>query len=400
MGKDSPCPVCTRPLGQHYESVHAHFEQEIRRLRKEWKGLNEKVQDLKAKIGAAEEERKQLLQQRDQLREDLASFENERKNLAEAQNRQKKFQQKVDELQQQIDEIGEIEFDPAEYEALLERYAGLQKIREHALRLEAMVGREAEVEQKQQVLEQQQAQLLQEMTRSQQQLEALGFEEKAYTQAMDAYKGSLEHLNQLRNSLLEAGKALAAAQSRVQNLQEEIQRTKQQLEKAAEIKQEMLYFQALTEHLGQFRLRLASRLRPLIAARASELLRLTTSGRYSLLELDEDYNISLYDQGQVFPLHRFSGGEQDLANLCLRVAISQVVAERSGKAPVKFIVLDEIFGSQDVQRQNLILQALLQLQAHFRQIFIISHVETIKEVLPVIVQVEMTHALESRARVL
>ena len=115
------------------------------------------------------------------------------------------------------------------------------------------------------------------------------------------------------------------------------------------------------------------------------------------MELDEDYNIFLYDQTAKFPMARFSGGEQDLANLCLRIAISQVVAERSGRSQINFIVLDEIFGSQDELRKEMILLALQQLSSQFRQIFIITHVEGIKDSLPVIVSVEEKSEMESRA---
>ncbi|MEA3428425.1 MAG: SbcC/MukB-like Walker B domain-containing protein [Thermodesulfobacteriota bacterium] len=97
---------------------------------------------------------------------------------------------------------------------------------------------------------------------------------------------------------------------------------------------------------------------------------------------------------------QFSGGEQDLANLCLRIAISQVVAERSGGAPINFIVLDEIFGSQDSGRRDLILNALGQLSSQFRQIFIITHIEQIKDMLPVIIDVTTKDGEESVARVL
>ena len=41
-----------------------------------------------------------------------------------------------------------------------------------------------------------------------------------------------------------------------------------------------------------------------------------------------------------------SGGEEDVANLALRLAISQMIAERAGQ-PLSLLVLDEIFGSLD-----------------------------------------------------
>ncbi|MEE4311877.1 MAG: SbcC/MukB-like Walker B domain-containing protein, partial [candidate division KSB1 bacterium] len=161
---------------------------------------------------------------------------------------------------------------------------------------------------------------------------------------------------------------------------------------------EIHYLSVLEEHFTFFRQELAGRIRPVIAQRTSDLLRLTTNGRYSLLELDEDYNIYLYDQTQRFPLARFSGGEQDLANLCLRIAISQVVAERAGSTQVNFIVLDEIFGSQDEERKELILNTLQHLSSQFRQIFVITHVPEIKDVMPVVVSVEDVGGVESVAR--
>ena len=46
-----------------------------------------------------------------------------------------------------------------------------------------------------------------------------------------------------------------------------------------------------------------------------------------------------------------SGGEQDIANLCLRLAISQMIAERAGQS-FSLLILDEIFGSLDESRRH------------------------------------------------
>jgi len=96
------------------------------------------------------------------------------------------------------------------------------------------------------------------------------------------------------------------------------------------------------------------------------------------LELDEDYEIYIYDQGEKFSIDRFSGGETDLANLCLRIAISLLISESSG-VDFSFIILDEIFGSQDALRKESILSALAKLKNRFRQIFLITHIDDIKD---------------------
>jgi len=40
LGPDSPCPVCTRPLREHYEPVVAHFEEQLEGLRTRYRELS------------------------------------------------------------------------------------------------------------------------------------------------------------------------------------------------------------------------------------------------------------------------------------------------------------------------------------------------------------------------
>ena len=61
------------------------------------------------------------------------------------------------------------------------------------------------------------------------------------------------------------------------------------------------------------------------------------------------YNIIVLEDGVPKPV--ISGGEEDLANLVLRLAISQMIAERAGQA-FSLLVLDEVFGSLDETRRH------------------------------------------------
>ncbi|MBI4393738.1 MAG: SMC family ATPase [Euryarchaeota archaeon] len=130
--------------------------------------------------------------------------------------------------------------------------------------------------------------------------------------------------------------------------------------------------------LIDFRGHLIARIRPALSHHASEVFRVLTDGKYTGLELDENYDITVYDEGVPFGLTRFSGGEADLANLSLRLAISQVIAERAG-GELNFIALDEVFGSQDDSRRQNILRSLKGLANRFRQIVLITHIEDVKE---------------------
>ena len=121
------------------------------------------------------------------------------------------------------------------------------------------------------------------------------------------------------------------------------------------------------------------RISPTLTQFASDLFRALTNGKYNRLEVDRDYNVTIYDNGKDYPLERFSGGEEDLANLCLRLAISQVLTTSAGTTGPSFVILDEIFGSQDLNRKRSLLQALNGLTNNFRQIFLITHIEDVKD---------------------
>jgi len=136
--------------------------------------------------------------------------------------------------------------------------------------------------------------------------------------------------------------------------------------------------------MSNFRTYLISRIRPTLSYYSSDFFSRLTDGKYISVELDENYNLMIYDNGEFYSIERFSGGEEDLANLCLRLAISEVITERAGGA-FNFIILDEIFGSQDLFRRQNIMKALNNLSSKFRQIFLITHVEDVKN--------EMEHIL-------
>ncbi|MBA2627313.1 MAG: SMC family ATPase, partial [Gemmatimonadales bacterium] len=101
-----------------------------------------------------------------------------------------------------------------------------------------------------------------------------------------------------------------------------------------------------------------------------------TGGRYSELELDENYMATLLDDGEPKPV--ISGGEEDIANLALRLAISQMIAERAGQ-PLSLLVLDEIFGSLDEERRAAVLDLLRGLADKFPQVILITHIDAVRE---------------------
>ena len=131
--------------------------------------------------------------------------------------------------------------------------------------------------------------------------------------------------------------------------------------------------------LDEYRQHEATRAWPSLEKGAGELLNAATEGRYADVRLTEnDYKLSIVDRDEQIPLSRFSGGEQDLANLCLRLAIAEWVAKERDVG-IELLILDEVFGSLDEFRKPRLLEELRRLSDRFRQMLIITHVPEMAE---------------------
>ena len=83
--------------------------------------------------------------------------------------------------------------------------------------------------------------------------------------------------------------------------------------------------------------------------------------------------------------------KRQVLNLCVRLALSHLLAERAGSA-LSFIVLDEVFGALDQVRRNNVLQLLDKLRMRFDQILIITHLDDVKDAVEHIISIEYDDA--------
>jgi exonuclease SbcC len=130
--------------------------------------------------------------------------------------------------------------------------------------------------------------------------------------------------------------------------------------------------------LERFRDHLVGRVGPAISHEAGRLLSAFTGGRYTEVRLSEEYEVFVADGGRLFTLDRFSGGQQDMVHLALRLAVSRMLAERGG-TEIRFLALDEVFGSLDRAHRDLVVAALQQLGGLYAQVLVISHLEGLRE---------------------
>jgi len=147
-------------------------------------------------------------------------------------------------------------------------------------------------------------------------------------------------------------------------------------QEASRVAADLSLHQEVDRALTDLRTDLNQSLRPELSEIASAFVRDLTNGRYTELELDESYMATLLDDGD--PKAVISGGEEDIANLALRLAISQMIAERAGQ-PLSLLVLDEIFGSLDEERRAAVVELLRSLADRFPQVILITHIDSVRE---------------------
>jgi exonuclease SbcC len=115
-------------------------------------------------------------------------------------------------------------------------------------------------------------------------------------------------------------------------------------------------------------------------------------------ELRETLDIQISDGSGTRDYEMFSGGEAFRVNFAIRLALSEVLAQRAG-ARLQTLVIDEGFGSQDIQGRQRLVEAINLVRADFAKILVITHIDELKDAFPNRIEVEKTD-LGSTVRVL
>ncbi len=105
----------------------------------------------------------------------------------------------------------------------------------------------------------------------------------------------------------------------------------------------------------------------------------------------ETLDIHISDNMGIRPYELFSGGEAFRIDFALRIALSKLLAKRSGK-PLQTLIIDEGFGSQDEAGLEKILEALHRIQNDFEKVIVVSHLTEMKNQFPANFIIEKTAA--------
>ena len=141
---------------------------------------------------------------------------------------------------------------------------------------------------------------------------------------------------------------------------------------------------------------------PQIEAKANEILdRLSAGGMAVRFETQAEYKdkrredrretleIKISDQAGTRDYELFSGGEAFRVNFAIRLALSEVLAQRAG-ARLQTLVIDEGFGSQDALGRQRLIEAINLVRQDFAKILVITHIDELKDAFPTRIEVSKT----------
>lgn len=391
LGPKGNCPTCKRPLEDRYPKLLKDYEEKMVNGKKKIFVLNQEIEEGISEKRKLEEKLEKLSKKKKDFLEKTREKEMIKRDMEHYDKNRKGKEGKMGEKKSKIMEIGEVSFDEKIYREISEKVGKLRKEKERAIVLRNEVKRIEGMKEDIHLIKGDVDSLNEQKNELSNEIEKLGFDKKRYDSIQKSYDDLREKISIKRERRVEMDTNLQRKEEEIYRIKGEIEEQEKYRKKIKDINKEIGYLEQLVGYrdtglLNDFKRYLISRIRPSLSHYGSELLANFTNGKYTDMELDGDYNIYIYDDGEKRPFEYFSGGEGDLANLCLRLAISQIITQRSGM-DFQFIALDEIFGSQDRERKKNVLKALSELSRNFRQILLITHVEEVKDFMENVINV-------------
>lgn len=376
-GPQGTCPTCLRPLGAEYAAVVGTLTRQLEALEVNGKYYRQRVEQLTEEPAAVREAAARA-------REAAARVEAALQRVTQLGERQRERDELAAEVRHLAERRAALEremaalpdrYDVERHEAVRQELRSLEPavLLEAQLRVVAARASElvAEAEAAERTLSQRERHLG-ELTAA---IAAAGYREEAFLAARARYEAAERAVREAELDSSAVRGDVRGAEQLVEMADRRLAERAERAEAVEALKREIRLHDELDRALGDLRADLNAQMRPELAELASAFLSELTDGRYQELELDEDYNVLVLEDGVAKRV--ISGGEEDIAHLVLRLAISQMVAERAGQ-PLSLLILDEVFGSLDDTRRDHVIALLRHLGDRFPQVVLITHVEAIR----------------------
>lgn len=379
LGESGTCPICARPLETHFRTVLEFLDNQIEAITVDGKYYRARIEQLAtmpAEVAELDERRRSLFDTVGKLERRLAKVQSAVQELATLSRDLEGKTDRRASLERELETISATVYNSARHEQVGAAVDRLTPLAARVTKLSAQIEREpqldAERERTRVVLDE----IAAKTSALEKRRAKIAFSEQSFSAVREEYEAAAADLHSAELAIVAADtewKAAGVALDTADKAREELAHAEARL---AELTRERRLHDELDRAFGDIRSDLNQEMRPELSDRASRYIRELTDGRYSELELDDVYNIIVLEDAIPKPV--ISGGEEDLANLVLRLAISEMIAERAGQA-FSLLILDEVFGSLDEVRRHNVVDLLRRLQDRFEQVILITHIESVRE---------------------
>jgi exonuclease SbcC len=418
------CPLCGQPLSEsHRKETLSQLEKEgkqkgdtFRANKDEIKAIEEKVTSYELRVTSyksLDDERVKfsnflstLSLQLDSINSQKAEWEKSgAKRLKEIEKILESEKYAVDaqkELAKLDKEISKLGYDISLHEAKRKEEAELRAIEEDYLKLDKAKDLCKRIEKEIKELEEERRKKKEEVDTN----------EKNYEKAAEALEKSeadAPNINEAENKFYE----LKEEENRIRD---EVGAARQKVDVLATLRTRKTDFEIQREELNQNILKhkslerafgkdgvpalLIEQALPQIEQKANDLLDRLSDGRMMIrfvtqaeykdknrTDLKETLDIQISDSSGTRNYEMYSGGEAFRVNFAIRLALSEILAQRKG-ARLQTLVIDEGFGSQDALGKQRLVEAINAVKKDFAKIFIITHLDDLKDAFPNRIEVE------------
>lgn len=284
------------------------------------------------------------------------------------------------ETQKAIREIGDVAFDEIAFASAVDALRSARHAAAQIERIDIELANLGQYQQQQSLEEKEIARLNEQSAAVSGERAALAFEPEQLNAAQSAERADRIAAVETRDNLASARQAVREALAARERLLNDHRQLLDLLEEADSRAREADELSRMYDEFSDFDRYVARHVGPLLADTTERMMSQVTNGKFDHVVFDENYGIDVFDGDEAFPIETFSGGERDVVALCARLALSEVVGSAAVRPP-RFLVLDEVFGSLDGERRSQLLETLggLAHAGHFRQMFIISHVDDVQQ---------------------
>ena len=398
QGPEGVCPTCKRALGSEFDQVLNLVRGQYEEVVQDGKWHHKRLDQLESdpdEVVAIREELEKARDERERIKAELAAAESA---LSQAEALRSELAVEEEEAQRMAGDLAALPegYDSEQHAAVRNELDHLRDVEKQITQVETRLERQPAVRSAKAKAEEEERQIRAQVTAFESGREELGFSEERYRSAAAEYEEARAALEGARLELERVRGEVETARQAADTARHEEREYRQVTQSIAERQGEYRLHNELDEALGELLHELNDRVRPELSEIASVFLADLTDGRYNQIEINRDFDVVVLDAGEEKPV--ISGGEEDLTNLVLRLAVSQMIADRAGQT-LSLLIFDEVFGGLDEQRRENVVQLLQRLQSRFEQVVLITHIETIREGMDQVARVtydERTGASEVR----